>query len=64
MRNLILLTPEIALAAVAASAAFFAAVVGTRVLGAVNANPGRRLAADAARESGSLCHSCGVFFFV
>jgi hypothetical protein len=46
--------PQFALAAIAASMAFFAPVIRAGVLGAVYANVGGRLAADAA------CHCRGI----
>jgi hypothetical protein len=49
---LILLPPEFTLAAIAAPPAPFAAMIGTGVFGAMHANRGRWLAADAAREGG------------
>src|ERR1700722_2658965 len=67
--NLVLLPPEFALAAIAAPSAFFAAVIGAGILGAMGANRGRRLAANAACEDGGLGHDygcpqfgCVVFF--
>src|SRR5712691_10563519 len=53
----ILGSPQLALAAVAATQALLAAMVGTGVLGAVNADLGGRLAADTAGEGRGLSHS-------
>jgi hypothetical protein len=44
------MTPEVALAAIAAPVTLLAAVVGTGVLGATHADVGGRLAADVANE--------------
>jgi len=52
----ILIAPQLALAAIAAPLAFFAAMIGASVFGAVHADLGRRLAADAAREGDGFVH--------
>ena len=62
-RPLVLVTPEIALAAVAAAFALFAQVIVAGVLGAVNANFRRRLVANAALESGGLSHGFSLAYF-
>ena len=60
---LIVIASEIALAAVAAALAFFAQVIGARVLGAVHANFGGRLVANAALESNGLSHDSSLAYF-
>ena len=61
--RLIVIAPEIALAAVAAAFTFFTQVVGAGVLGTVDANFGGRLLADAAMESGDLSHGFSLAYF-
>ena len=58
-----MVAPEIALAAVAAALALFAQVIGAGVLGAIDANFGRRLVTDAALESGGLTHEFSLAYF-
>ena len=53
---LVLRPAELALAAIAAPLTFFAAMIGARVLGAMHADLGRRLAADVAHESDGIVH--------
>src|SRR5258708_18713370 len=53
---LVVVAAHITLAAIAAALAFLAAVIGTNVLGAVNANLRRRFVANAAEESCDLGH--------
>ena len=60
--KLILLSAEFAGAAIATAVAFIAAVVVAHVLGAVDANLARRLAADATCKGGSLSHSLQFSF--
>ena len=62
-RRLIVVAPEIALAAVAAAFALFTQVIGAGVLGAVDANLGGRLLTDAALESCGLSHRAFYFEF-
>jgi hypothetical protein len=61
--SLVLRTPEVALAAVAAAFAFFAQVIGAGVLGAVDADFGGRLVADAALERSGLSHGYSLAYF-
>jgi hypothetical protein len=58
-RRLVILSPEVALAAIAAALAFLAQVVVTSVLGAVNADFGGGFIADAAHENESVGHESG-----
>ena len=58
----VLRAPEFALAAVAAAAAFFAAVVGAGVFRAIRADLGRRLVADAAGIGGRFGHDLDPYF--
>jgi hypothetical protein len=59
----ILISPEIALAAIAAALAFFAQVIGAGVLGAVDADFGGWLVADRALESSGLSHGFTRAYF-
>jgi hypothetical protein len=52
LNHLVLLPAEFALAAIAAASAFFAAVIGAGILGAVDADRGGWLAADTANKRG------------
>src|SRR5579872_5283987 len=57
---LVVIAPEIALAAIAAALALFAQVVVTSVLGAINADFGGGFVADAAHEDESVGHESGL----
>jgi hypothetical protein len=62
-RPLIVIAPEIALAAVAAASALFTQMIGAGVLGAMKANFGGRLFANGALESGGLSHVSSLCYF-
>jgi len=59
---LIVVAPEIALAAIAAALAFLAKVIGTGVFGAVDTNVGGGFATNVALKSEDLGHGSGSHF--
>ena len=63
MRHLPLFPPLLAPAAIAATTAFFAQMVGTGILGAMHTNVCGGLVADGANECGCFdsCHFAGAF---
>jgi hypothetical protein len=59
---LIVVAPEIALAAIAAALAFLAEVIGTGIFGAVDTNVGGGFVTNVALESEDLGHGSGSHF--
>ena len=60
---LVVIAPEIALAAVAAALALFAQVISAGVLGAIDANFAGRLLTNTALESSGFTHGFSLAYF-